>query len=326
MTKLMLGLSFVLFSLYTFGQDLRKTLETPFSKYRVSTKFCSKLTHSSGSIIFIPDNAFDIDANKVDSVDIYYREIRSPKDMIVHNIPMTFVLMNKSYFLESNGMFEIWCKSGEQEINIHEDRSIEVRFAIAPEEIDISMEGFQFNSDTRLWDSYTSQIGRIAINESDVDLWGSDAVGSEGDLILEDEFGELWTVEDSLRKVAFQAMEIFDFGLYNYDKIISNETYVSVKASFIDSNQKNITSSVYVVYDEINSVFEYPEYNWDSNFSIIAGRNYKLISIDKDGTIYALNKFPDLNAIKETSYTFKLEPIGSDVANKQEFGRLTGIR
>ncbi len=308
------------------GQNFQDDLTTPPSKYRVSAKWCSKITHSSGSIIYIPDGAFDLSVlGDVDSVDIYYRELYSPLDMIAHNIPMNFTLMGKSFFLESNGMFDIWCRSGEETVNIHEDRSIEVRMAISPEDFDIRMEGFYFEPDSRQWESYTSRLGLSAVNENDNDLWGSDAIRNE-ELILEDEDGTLWATGDSVRRVAFQAMEIFDFGLYNYDRIIENEIYVSVKPRFVDEKGEELTSNVYIVYDEINSVFEYPEYTWEKDFSIIQGKSYKMFTIDDEGIISSLADLPDLKEIAGSEYTFRLNTNKKAPSTKQELASLTGIR
>lgn len=316
-----------LITLLGYSQHPLSKLETPFTKYRVSTKVCSKLTHSSGSIIFVPDAAFDLSGtNNVDSVDIYYRELRSPLDMVAHHVPMTFSLMGKKFFLESNGMFEIWCKNGEDTVNVHEDRSIEVRFAVSPEQLDVRMEGYRLDVDKGEWESYTSRLGLAAVNKNDGDLWGSPSVQNESDILMEDENGDLWAVEDSIRKVAFQAMEIFDFGLYNYDRIIENETYVSIKPSFINEKQEAVKSTIYIVYDDINSVFEYPEYTWEDKFSIIAGKSYKMFAVDDKGQISILKKFPNLQEVNGTAYTFQLHNNNKPPENRQELAQITGIR
>lgn len=318
-------LLFCLISVEIRAQLLSGKLETPFTKYRVSSTVCSKVVHSSGSMIFIPDNAFDLsNTNATDSLDLYYREIRTPSGMVSHKIPMHFNLLGKKLYLESNGMFEIWCKNGEDTINIHEDRSVEVRFAVKPKELDIRMEGFQLNEEGQ-WESYTSRLGLSAVTDKDNDLWGSPTVQSDEDIYLEDEDGEYWK-QDSIRRVAFQAMEIFDFGLYNYDRIIENEVYVKVSPQFINEKLEPLISTVFIVYDDLNSVFEYPQYTWADDFSIIKGKSYKLFALSEKGSVSNLKEYPDLNTIEGQQHTFKLYSQDKAPASSDELATLTGIK
>lgn len=311
------------------GQHVNKAFETAFTKYTVSTKTCTRIVHFSGSLIFIPENAFALSPeNAVDSVDLYYREIRSPLDMIVHDISMVFSLAGRQVHLESNGMFEIWGKSKEDTIAVHEDKSIEVRLAMSEAQADRRMEGYRFDPSKKLWTSYTNRLRNNRIDIDDA-LWGSSSVQSEEETeIWEEEDGTFseWAREDSIRRVAFQAMEIFDFGLYNYDKVIADETFISVKADFIDkATQKPLQATVYIVYDDINSVFYFPPYNWAADFSIIQGKSYKLFSIDKEGQVARLHDFPVLKDIENEAFTFQLEAEGDTPKNKEELAKLTGL-
>lgn len=311
------------------GQHVNKKFETIFTKYTVSTKTCTRIVHFSGSLIFIPENAFALNPkNAVDSVDIYYREIRSPLDMIVHDIPMVFSLAGKQVHLESNGMFEIWGKSKEDTILVHEDKSIEVRLATDEAKMNKRMEGYRFEPNKKLWTSYTNRLRNNQIDKTDDNLWGSSSEQNEDAEIWEEEDGSFseWAREDSIRRVAFQAMEIFDFGLYNYDAVIDNETFISIKADFIDkATQKPLQATIYIVYDDINSVFYFPPYTWGEDFSIIQDKSYKLFSIDKEGQIARLYDFPVLKEIQNETFTFQLEGKGDTPNSKEELAKLTGL-
>ena len=310
------------------GQHFHETLETVFTKYRVSTKTCTKIVHSSGSLIFIPENAFALDANNsVDSLDIYYREMLSPLDMLIHDIPMIYTLAGQTMYLESNGMFEICGKSKQDTIAVHEDKSIEVRLAMSESQAEQRMEGYRFDQITNLWTSYSNQLPKIRVDNMDDDLWGSAAVQNEEFLEEEWEGDSVWARADSIRRAAFQAMEIFDFGLYNYDKVIDTETFISIQADFISkTSQQPLNATVYVVYNGINSIFYYPPDKWANDFSIIQNRSYKLFSIDADGRIAKLNNFPLLRDIEDKAYTFQLEKESGIPTNRQELAKLTGIR
>ncbi|MEL7004209.1 MAG: hypothetical protein AAFN93_15930 [Bacteroidota bacterium] len=328
--KLSVLIALIIATHFSVAQLFQKQLENPFSKYSVSTKTCTKLIHSTGSIIFIPDHAFGLGKGAgIDSVDIFYREIRTPLEMIAHDIPMTFNVMNKRYHLESSGMFEIWAMYGADTIGIHEDRSIEVRLAVAPQDLDIRTEGYSLKRGADNWESYTSRLGFNSIVDDD-DLWGSNPVDEEEiieeDIFFEDEEGTAWVASNSGRNVAFQAMEIFDFGFYNYDRIIEDQIYVKIEATFVDENAEAIKSPVYIVYDEINSVFEYPAYTWEDQFSLIKNMPYKLFSVDNDGKIMILKDFPNLNSAHNQSYTFELKTNEKVPNTKQELASITGLR
>lgn len=313
------------------AQSSLKDLEEPFTKYRVSTTACSKIIHTSGSIIFIPDHAFAVNTEEVDSVDIFYREMRSPMDMIVHNINMVTELMDKPYYLESNGMFEIYSRHNSDTIEVHEDRSIVVRLAMRPKDIDVSMEGFKYNNETNLWDSYTDRLDHLFLDNNDSDLWGSGPTSQEGggEFIGEE---EAWVPDpnqvrqDSIRAVAFQAMEIFDFGFYNYDKIIQGEVFIPIVASFVDQKNDSLSSMVYVVYEDINSVFYYDEYDWRSGFSLIKDKAYKLFTLDKNGQLYNLRNYPVLSEEEDQKITFTLVNEGFIPDTKSKLSNLTGVR
>lgn len=313
------------FCKYGHAQISKDEFEIKFTKYTVSTKSCTKIVHITGSLIFIPEDAFALDPrNVVDSLDIYYREIRTPLDMIIQGIPMICYVAGKPFYLESNGMFEIWAKLKSDTINIHEDKSIEVRLAMQPAEVDYRMEGFKFDNNSNQWKSYTNRLNNSTVYNTDDDLWGSAPI--QNDQFIEEEVDPEWARQDSIRKVAFQAMEIFDFGLYNYDKIIDNETFISLKASFVNTDNKMLSSTIFIVYEEINSVFQYPPYNWENDFSIIENKSYSMFTIDKEGRISSLNNFPVLKEISGKEYEFKLETEEAAPESRQELAHLTGLR
>lgn len=291
------------------AQNSLENLKEPFYTYTVSTTECSRIVHSSGTVIFIPDLAFQVDTEQVNFVQLLYREMKDPIDMLVNNYNMFIELMGKRYFLESSGMFEIFAKYGDDTIHIHEDRSIFVYFASKAESIDPLFEAFKYNFSKDLWDSY-DRIGIRSINENDDNLWGSSPIRNEGSFLEEEWIDEELLVQDSLRKVAFQVMEIYDFGVYNYDKIIKGETYIPIIASFKDQNGNKVSSPVYVIYDEINSVFSFDQYSME-DFFIIKDREYNMFALDKEGRIHKLMDYPEFTQNQDQQITFKLIDQGA---------------
>ncbi|MDX1629892.1 MAG: hypothetical protein R3345_14390, partial [Fulvivirga sp.] len=279
-----------------------KALEQPFTKYRVSTTQCTKLKHFTGSVIFVPDNAFALEGeNRPDSVDLYYREMHSPLDMVIHDLSMVTQLMGRTFLLQSNGMFEIWAKHASDTIQIHENRSIEVRMAVKPTNLDPRMEGFRYDSESNTWASYANRLGHLKVNTNDEDLWGSSPVQNTFST-----WGDEELLDDPVEREAFQALEIYDFGLYNYDRIIDGEEFVPVKAEFIAKNGSPVSSKIFVAYEELNSVIYFYPSQWENQFTLIKGRPYELFAISDQGNIFSLQQYPDLEAIAGKSHVFQL--------------------
>ena len=161
---------------------------------------------------------------------------------------------------------------------------------------------------------------------NDDKLWGSSPITVEEDFLEEDDWGDEafdseWQEQDSIRKVAFQTMEISGMGFYNYDYIIEDVNFISIAADF-KINQKEITSTIYIIYDDINSVFYYPKYTWEKGFKIIKNKSYKLFSIDEKGKISILESKPNLNEIANKSYTFNLSEEQKAPQTKEELASL----
>lgn len=302
-------LCFILSAATVQAQTILQNLKEPFTKYQVSTIACTRIVHPSGTIIFIPDLAFAVDTGEVPQVDLFYREMNGPVAMVVHEFNMVTELMNRQHHLESNGMFEIFATHGDDTVQVHEDRSIFVHYAMQPNNVDPLMEAFKYNVEHDRWDSY-NRIASHFINASDDDLWGSTPASTSETSIEQSEEGEWVETEMSpdtaIKNVAFQAMEIFEFGIFNYDKIISGEVYIPVVASFLGQKGNTLHSKVYIVYEGINSVFYFDEYTWKSDFFIIKDRAYSMFTIDKNGEIYKLRNYPELTGDQEQQITFKL--------------------
>ena len=311
------------FAQQAFSQTILEDFEQDFTQYKVSTTNCTRLVHYSGSQIFIPAMAFDlVGKENVDSVDIYYRELKTPLYMVIHKIPMITKVMGQSHYLQSNGMFEIYAKVVNELVNLRDDKVIEVRLAIPPEQMDLRMEGYRFDENKAEWVSYTNRLNNLYLDNSDDDLWGGTPI--ENQPWSEEELMDEWAKEDSIRQVVFQSMEIFDFGLYNYDKIIEGETFVKINASFKNRNNEWLNNTVYIVYAGLNSVFSYPNYQWNTEFAIIENRDYKLFVIDNEGKVHVLKKYPKLTEIGGSEFVFDLDG-GQKPTSKSELSQLTGV-
>ena len=321
------GIAFFLFLSFVHAQGVNEKFKTPFTNYKVDNSTCTMITHPTGSKIFIQENAFG-DGNQ--KIEIRYREFTSPLDMLVNEIPMTTTENGKTYQLASGGMFEIKAFNGDKELELLKDKKIEVQLAIAnPSKKMNKMKAFKMPDSFDGWNIQSYEVKNHSVGNDD-QLWGSSSISNfeeeneplEGD--WDDwgaEFDEEWRKQDSIRKVAFQAMEIDQMGFYNYDYKIEDVDFVSVVAHF-SINQKATENTIYVVYDDLNTVFYYPKFTWRNDFKIIRGKSYKMFSIDKNGQIAYLNVKPNLNEIKDRSYTFNLVEEQKVPQSKEELASL----
>ena len=104
-------------------------IDVPFSDYTVDVSQGRTITTESGTTIIIPKGAFkDADGNPVKgNVDIAYREFHDAAAIIASGIPMTNAEGDK--YMETAGMFEINGSQNGQEVNIADNKEIEVKMA-----------------------------------------------------------------------------------------------------------------------------------------------------------------------------------------------------
>lgn len=306
-------------SCLSFAQDFTN-FQQPFSRYEVAPDSCIRIEHTSGSLIFIEADAIITDSKKVD---ILYREYLTPLDMLAHGIRMHMLIGEDRLQLESSGMFEIYAMDGTDTLLFDPNKRMEVRLngTTIPNP---GTEGYQYDPTNQIWENYTSRIDNRGVVEDD-NLWGS-SLAQEEQIVMDtdDTFGESFLV-DTVRRNVFQGMEINDFGMYNYDRIIEGEEYVYITAQFV-SNKKGLNSEIYVVYDNINSVFYFPDYTWSDQFFLIKGKSYKLFTIASDGKILKLGDPPDLTPLKGQPYTFVLDSQSEIPKDRATFTKLTGIQ
>lgn len=300
-----------------------KSLQQPFTSYTVNPDSCIMIQHTSGSLIFIESEGIVSDQSLVQ---LMYREFSSPLDMLVHGVRMHTQFGGDPFQLESTGMFEIYALDGEDTLAFDQEKRMQVRLNNDPKG-KRGIEGYQYDEEKEYWKSYTNRVGNAAIREDDA-LWGSGPIsGVESVEWVEDDSGFGFSSEtfEPYQQV-FQTMEIDDFGLYNYDRLIDGLEYVYLKPKFVTQMDQEINATVYVVYDDINSVFYFPSYTWDHSFFLVRGKSYQLFTIEQDGSIARLEEFPELKTIQNRSHTFTLQRQAEVPKDRNALAQLTGIQ
>lgn len=280
-------------------------------RFKVQAQACEKLVTSEGSVLFIEADAFDTTS---DTVEISYTEYRSVVDMVLHDIRMHMALGPDRLQLESTGMFSIEAHENGTPVKLKKNKRIAVQMALDTKPKWLT-QAYQYNSTRQSWRMYNAEVRNMNVAD-DEELWRSTSVS------VSDEVGAAWEdpegwadpfgseidqADEELCKEIFQMMEIDEFGLYNYDRMIDGVSYEYVTPLFVDSQGKPINSMVYMVYEGINSVFYFPQYTWDAQFFTIVGVDYQLFTI-VEGEVYVASGKPAATAKGVTYVLNKVKP------------------
>lgn len=306
-----------------------RSISTPFSSYQINPDSCARIKHTSGSEIYIEANAV---ATTSDKAKILYREIRRPSEMILNDIRMHTRIGGDQFQLESAGMFEIYAVADGDTLTVNRGKRIQVRMASSDLPQLTGLEGYRYQDSS--WQSMGNRIERDQLVE-DEDLWGTPDLTQfeesfEGDFGggFQGGFGSVqdMSVQDSVREEVFQNMNISGFGLFNYDRVIEGEQYVSFQPEFVTTTGSSIQEIVYVVYDDINSVYYFPPYTWDQSFSLMKGRSYQLFSIQENGEVLKLESYPDRSSVEGKKKQLILENTNQIPTTADAFVNVTEIR
>jgi hypothetical protein len=111
-------------------QKLFEGVSLPVYTEKISVSGDKTLKMPTGAEIDIPANAFiDRHGNEIKGdVTIKYKEIKSPADIIIENINMTYDSAGQTYQFMTAGMFDLRAFSGDNELLLKEGKSIEVSY------------------------------------------------------------------------------------------------------------------------------------------------------------------------------------------------------
>jgi hypothetical protein len=106
-------------------------LNVAFAGYKVNAAQGGTISHSTGSKLVIPANAFvDANGNAVSgNVEVRYREFRNPVDVFLAGIPMQYDSAGKTFQFESAGMMEVAAFAGGKVVYLDKNKPVEVQFA-----------------------------------------------------------------------------------------------------------------------------------------------------------------------------------------------------
>ena len=114
-----------------FIQSPKKSLDVPYTTYKVNNSTGGEFKHPSNTKIKVPKNCF-VDKNGqniVGEVSIQYREFNNVPEIIGSGIPMQYDSAGQKLQLQSAGMFDIKGFQNNEAVFIDQGKSIEVAYA-----------------------------------------------------------------------------------------------------------------------------------------------------------------------------------------------------
>ena len=121
-------------SIITYNEDTPcinppiKKLDIQSDSYYCENEVGGEFTHSSGSTIVVPKDAFvDNNGNSLNGeIELRYREFHDPIDFILSGIPMTYDSAGTEYTFESAGMIEIYGYQNGQPVELAHGKPIRI--------------------------------------------------------------------------------------------------------------------------------------------------------------------------------------------------------
>lgn len=105
-------------------------INLPIVEKKIKTSEAVEIEVASGTRILIPDNAF-VDKNGQDvtgEVIVKYKEIKSPSDIIIENVDMTYDSAGVTYQFQTAGMFDLRAFSKGEELSLKPGKKIDVEY------------------------------------------------------------------------------------------------------------------------------------------------------------------------------------------------------
>jgi hypothetical protein len=294
-----------------------KGCDPQFEVFELSSERCGKLLACSGTRICVPPQALQTEDGKPLNglYTIKYREIRTPTEVILAGIPLQFNRQGVEFQLETLGMFEIIAEQNGKALALKKGQSITVKIPARRRRRDFSL--FSFDATEKTWKALGpinyERIDSLTVEATDFgDDYPAFSAAMEADREDEEEANTLslsdlssLETEDTVERNLFRRVELSSLGLYNFDRLVSTQNRVHFRADFkFENQQPPAGTTIYVVYDEINSVF---------HFYLLPDRSPRIFALYPDGRIAIFPiakalKLP-LNKLEGGSYTFELQHV-----------------
>lgn len=309
-----------------------------FKTFTVNRDFCRGYQTTSGSFIFIPDNAFTLEDGSIcgQSIVIKYREFHSQTDMFYSGINMLWDDNGRYRILESVGMFEIqaWC--GDKKLVLRPEKEVQVRMKTRRDLKGLM--SFVYNQAKNTWSRYESKVMDFSFREKasksdSVDYWGSGRQAVDGGSAVIDGDGMEVFIQDIARKMPegfFKGMNIKQMGIFNYDGVIKDSLAVPMVPEIYVRNESTIyNQKIYVTYPNRNTlVYYYPD-DLKTNFVLLDVKGIRIFTEFSDGNVGVtrdeeIEKMV-ISGLRGKTVKFILDKTPARASSKKDLTAKTGI-
>lgn len=295
-----------------------KKLDIQADSYYCENEVGGEFTHSSGSTIVVPKNAFvDINGNSLNGkIELRYREFHDPIDFMLSGIPMTYDSAGTEYTFESAGMIEIYGYQNGQPIELANDKPI--RIEMHPKDGSNRFNLYELDTSSGYWE----YKGKTELISEEIDeSTGAPAVTSQK--LKDDLFSNLIktkeTIEVTKTELAIAKKKVLQHKKTEPSKPKSSinkdrqfdldvdpkefpelKNYSSITFE-VDANDRNFSADVYEIeWEDISlsekekgksyylTLFKGSAKSTFSVFPIFEGDNYKkaMVKFNKNFSIY----------------------------------------
>lgn len=323
------------FIVFLSGQLFAQISNVTFMEYNYQNAGCNGFKYGSGSLIFVPDNAFCMEDGSAcnGNIKIKYREFHSQTDMLVAGLNMLLQRDGKDMILESTGMFEIRAECDGKPMKLCEGKSIQVRMKCKRNLP--NLQAFNYDEQQRRWIDY-GQVFDFAYDtatlKNELNRWGNPPIDNSisQNVEVEGDYYQTFTkMMDDLPNGYFKGMNIKNLGIFNYDGVIKDKDAIPMVPEFVVNTGDAIGDVVYVAYANRNTLVTYYPSDFAERFVLLNTKGIKIFTKLKDGSYAtlkdgALDK-ANIKLMQGTKQKFVLEKQPIKPKTKEELAKVTKI-
>lgn len=333
-----------IFSLFLFAliyvNSYAQISDVPFMEYDYQSMGCNGFKYGTGSLIFVPNNAFCLEDGSAcnGKIKIKYREFHSQTDMLVSGLNMLLQRNGKDLMLESVGMFELRAECDGKPAKLCDGKVIQVRMKCKRNLP--NLQAFSYDEKQKRWIDY-GQVYDFSYDKAkpydESNRWGNgpinapdtvdvEAYNPEGDAVYQ---RVVSTMMAELPDGYFKGMNIKNLGIFNYDGVINDKDAVPMIPEFVVNTGDAIGETVYVAYAKRNTLITYYPSDFAERFVLLNTKGIKIFTKLKDGSYAVLKEGAldkaNIKLMQGTKQKFVLEKQPIKPKTKEELAKVTKI-
>lgn len=330
---------FLFFGLCVTSQS--QISNVPFMEYDYQSTGCTGFKYGTGSLIFVPGNAFCMEDGSAcnGKIKIKYREFHSQTDMLVSGLNMLLQREGKDLILESVGMFELRAECDGKPAKLCDGKFIQVRMKCRRNLP--NLQAFSYDEQQKRWIDY-GQVYDFTYDKSktndEPNRWGNSPINGGGDTVMVESFdgnGESnyqSVVEGMLPELPdgyFKGMNIRNIGIFNYDGVLNDKDAIPMIPEFVVNTGDAIGEVIYVAYAKRNTLITYYQSDFAERFVLLNTKGIKIFTKLKDGSYATLKEGgldkSNIKLMQGTKQKFILEKQPIKPKTKEELAKVTKI-